>query len=117
MLVSDGFEEYDGFYFDDISITEILPGGLSVNENITDGFVMNVYPNPASDQVTFSTTLKSNGRLFITDGAGRLIHAENISSGINRIDFSLLNLENGIYFYTLKAEDGSILRGKFSVLK
>lgn len=117
MLVSDGFEEYDGFYFDDISITEILPGGLSVNENITNGFVMNVYPNPASDQLTFSTTLKSNGRLFITDGAGRLIHAENISSGINRIDISLLNLENGIYFYTLKAEDGSILRGKFSVLK
>lgn len=117
MLISDGFEEYDGFYFDDMSIIEILPGGLTVNENITESFAVNVYPNPAFDQITISTTLKAGGELLITDASGRLIHTEKINRGINRLLLNLEPFENGIYFYSLKSVEGPVARGKFSVLK
>lgn len=117
MLISDGFEEYDGFYFDDLSIVEILPGGLSVSENITGSFAVNAYPNPAIDHITFSATLKSKSELIITDASGRLIQAETIGNGINRKDILLSNYESGIYFYTLRSNDGNAIRGKFTVLK
>lgn len=117
MLVSDGFEEYDGFYFDDLSIVEILPGGLSVNENLTGNFSVHIYPNPALHQITFSTTLKNESELTIADASGRLIQNQKMKSGISQCQINLTQFESGIYFYTLKAEDGTAIRGKFSVLK
>lgn len=117
MLISDGFEEYDGFYFDDLSIVEILPGGLSVNENITGSFAVNLYPNPATNQITFSITAKSESSLIISDASGRLIQTQKINSGIQLQHLNLQKFDSGIYFYILKAEDGTVARGKFSVLK
>jgi hypothetical protein len=117
MLVSDGFEEYDGFYFDDLFISEILPGGLTVNENITGSFAVNVYPNPAVTHITFSTTSKSECELLITDASGRLIQTEKIKSGIHQHPIYLKHYESGIYFYSLKSDEGAVARGKFYILK
>ncbi|MBL0341495.1 MAG: immune inhibitor A [Bacteroidetes bacterium] len=32
VLVSDGFQEYDGYYFDDLLVTKVLPGTNSIQE-------------------------------------------------------------------------------------
>ena len=117
MLISDGFEEYDGFYFDDISVIQILPGGLSVNENLTGSFAINVYPNPAVNQITFSTTVKSESDLLISDAAGRQIENLKIEKGIRQLQLNIEGYENGIYFYALKNAEGLVARGTFSILK
>lgn len=117
-LVSDGFQEYDGFYFDDLEIIKILPGGVGINEVLTDNFNISSMPNPASDYTyinyTFSSSIKS-AQLKIYDATGRIVKVTPLlkTSSSRRID--LRDMERGIYFYRIDTEAGCSLTQKLAI--
>lgn len=90
-------------------------------ENKFDFRLNEIYPNPAlngSVEITFSAENTQNGRLELYDALGNKIQTifdgviENTIQGMN---FSTVNLNNGVYFVTLTIGDKSLTK-KFNVL-
>ena len=74
-----------------------------------------VYPSPASDQVHFkwNNNLNPTG-LVLLDALGReVVNAE--MRGMSTLDVPVSGLANGIYYYQLKLDNGTIEKGKFMV--
>lgn len=77
---------------------------------------VNVYPNPAQNQISFDIEASKTASIQVVDIAGRIIDTYSVSGGIASINTS--NFANGIYTYTLIGEDNVILnRGKFTIAK
>jgi len=84
---------------------------------------VHVYPNPASDVVTFSNTLEqgSKVKLSIMDMMGRQVYFNDFGfqqEGENKFQIAIkkYNLEAGIYTFTLSI-DGMPLTGKMIINK
>ncbi|MDX9933006.1 MAG: immune inhibitor A, partial [Bacteroidales bacterium] len=101
-LVSDGYVDGDGFYFDDFKIYKIHSVGLDENHlNI-----INVYPNPATNELSLSNV--AQGDYFISDISGNIVQQGICEGGALNIS----NLAQGLYFITV-IENGTMLRAKF----
>lgn len=102
VLASDGWQEYDGYYFDDVAITTVLPGMNSINEN-TAGSVLSVTPNPASDYVyvNFSNT-SSSGKIKIYDTLGKLVYQQDVNATASSVKIPVRELKNGVYYVRLE---------------
>jgi hypothetical protein len=96
---------------------------VGTEENIVNDLLhsVQVYPNPATEIVTFSNTLSqaANVELFITDMMGRLVYSNDLGlqqAGENKIEISIKesNLQAGIYTYTLSF-DNMPLTGKMII--
>lgn len=73
-----------------------------------------VYPNPANEQITFQ--LENNGfEVIVADITGKMVATANTIA--DKLTLSLDNLNNGIYFYTIKNKDVVIATNKFVVVK
>ncbi len=70
---------------------------------------MQVYPNPASDKltVTYNLNTESAVQLLVTDFAGRTVHAQRVdqTSGDQKTDLDVSNLDSGFYFIQLITKD------------
>ena len=106
-------------------VLEFFKTYVGTEENMVDllSHSVQVYPNPISDRVTFSSTLNqdSNIELSITDMMGRQVYFNNFGiqqAGDNKIDISIknYNLKAGVYTYTLSI-DGMPLTGKMIINK
>lgn len=68
---------------------------------------LNMYPNPASNQVTFDIFSKMNANVAITivDFLGRSIKNESLqcTEGINKMTLPLNDIQAGIYFITINS--------------
>lgn len=96
LLESDGFVQYDGFYFDNFEIMYNLPDDLSTSNNHLTSF--GLYPNPSSDIVKLAfDSPQSNGSVVIFDGAGKLIQSHEITEMANYLEFNIQNLPQGVY--------------------
>jgi hypothetical protein len=74
----------------------------SVAENVK------VYPNPASDIITFDLPTNDNYQYQITDITGKIVHTGQL---INQNTINISNLTHGFYLIYLQHED-RILTGK-----
>ncbi|MBK6640894.1 MAG: hypothetical protein IPG39_06430 [Bacteroidetes bacterium] len=71
-MVSDGFQEYDGFYFDDVLVTKVLPGTNSIEENVQSQANISIQPNPASTYTFVNLNSRNtSSTLVISDAIGR----------------------------------------------
>ncbi len=66
------------------------------NEDHPDEHHLKLYPNPFKDDIFLSGEVIDKAQLELYDMNGRLLISKDIS-GINNVDFSDLNLSNGIY--------------------
>jgi hypothetical protein len=100
-LKSDGYQTYDGFYFDDFTIVTLAPAA-SVQNSETGN--LKIYPNPNQGHfnITFDTNLKFQ-KLEITDISGKSIFIQNIQNNDNIKD---IQLKKGIYFVSLINDSG-----------
>ncbi len=98
VLVSDAFQEYDGYYFDDVTISTNLPGTNGLEDTQQSPHVL-LAPNPA-DQYTFVTVSAAgnDGQIKIYDATGRLAVAEQINGSASSLKLNLSGLEKGVYF-------------------
>lgn len=88
---------------------------VGINE-ATAASQVNVFPNPAQNEITFAVEASKVSSIQLFDIAGRMIDSYTVSgntASINTSDFA-----NGVYSYTLIGNDNAILnRGKFTVAK
>ena len=78
-----------------------------VNEN--SAMAIDFYPNPASNQVSF--TLESDAQVSIFDVMGRKVNEMNAAAGNAQLNVS--ELESGVYFVNVRYADGSTAVSKF----
>jgi len=81
--------------------------GLNAVANISSN---NVYPNPGTNIIYVNC--EENQQLNIYNAEGKqVLYNTKLLKGINTINIS--NLENGIYFYSGTATNGTVINGKF----
>lgn len=92
--------------------TVVYAGGNAINE-VTLNKRVSVYPNPASNQVTFEV-LKNAGQAYdvkILDIAGRCIYRQNrLLAGKQTIDIA--SFKSGLYTYEVILNNQQRVRGK-----
>ena len=87
--------------------------GINEYTNTTE---VNVYPNPAQNEVMFAVEASKVASIQVFDVTGRMINTYTVSGTIASINTSAF--ANGIYSYALIGNDKAILnRGKFTVAK
>ncbi|HTF03105.1 MAG TPA: T9SS type A sorting domain-containing protein, partial [Bacteroidia bacterium] len=87
---------------------------VGVFENPTAMNQVVVYPNPASESITFHFFDSQQSRsIIIYDQLGREVYRENTNE--NLISLSVQEFAEGIYFYSVFNENGTPTRGKFVV--
>jgi hypothetical protein len=108
-----GYGSY--FFIDDIYLgTDSLTSGESFYDNNS----INIFPNPATNELTIDCALtdKSSFELFDLIGIKRNVVALDNSSNIKRI--VLTDLDNGLYFYYICNETGDKIKtGKLIIQK
>lgn len=104
VLVTDGYEEEDGFYFDDF-IVSVISTATSLDENSMQNIsVSNAYPNPTNGMFTITYNVNStvvNGKLLIYNSYGSLVKTQAFASSERSLTFDAHDLPDGIYFYSL----------------
>ena len=76
-----------------------------------------VFPQPASDVVNFVTALDvKEGEVSLFDVSGKLVLSKTINN-TNQFALNTQNLEQGIYFYSVKAKESVLKTGKVSILR
>lgn len=98
-----------------IVLRDKSPGFTSIQkQTIDNGVTLNVYPNPATTQVHFSTGSSMAKFVSVFDITGKLVSKLNLEDGKAKLDVS--NLQEGLYLYTLNSSDQKILKtGKLTV--
>ncbi len=99
-LHSDGGVTADGFYFDDFSISSVLPEPSIITKNKTKSF--KVYPNPSTGNFYVELNDISNANILITDIAGKILYNKQ---NIKQSTYNFQNYSKGIYFITLKSNN------------
>jgi len=100
----------------EISWLSAYPMTVGVNELAANAVEINVYPNPAQDQVNFLVDPGTAASVQIYDITGRQIGSFGITSALSTISTSAY--ANGIYTYVVTGKDAQVVsRGKFSVAK
>lgn len=94
----------------------IVTEGSTVGVEETTLEKMNLYPNPANENVTlnFVSTEGGNYQLSISDINGKLVFSQNLTAkiGNNEQQISLTGMNAGIYLVTLTNENGNALHMK-----
>ena len=79
-----------------------------------DAITHQVYPNPATDHITFRLPETTTGyRVWILNSMGQTVLCT--AGRESTLQVELGNYASGIYFYRLETDDGQLFRGRFCV--
>lgn len=104
--------------FDDPAIC--LQQGIIVRSADEDGGnVVQVLPNPATDEATpiYQLDEGATGEFIIRDAMGRAIARHNVGSEQNRFAFSTTQLAAGLYHFVLIVDDEQVGDGKLTIVR
>jgi hypothetical protein len=95
---------------------------LSKNKNSEiDEVKFKLYPNPASDKVTIEFLNDDlellDVKLNIYTITGSLVYSKEFITEYLYEEFSISNLNNGVYFYKIEFSNGNKKSGKLIILK
>lgn len=92
------------------TLNVIAPATLGMEEEMNTISEVNLYPNPATENVSleYNASISGNHSISLVDVTGKLIYTENFSAqkGNNRKQISLNGVEAGVYFITIADENG-----------
>ena len=86
---------------------------IGFQKNVLQGRSLDVFPNPTSGEINFTSEISENTELVILDTYGRKILVKNFNSGKATVE----NLEEGIYTVELFFNQNLINVHKFIVIK
>lgn len=87
---------------------------VGINEPVQYNESVSVYPNPSTGQVSFSFARKVDGRIYLYNAQGQIVHTERIE-GTN---LATITMEvPGIYFYVIEEPQGPGAKGKIIIQK
>ena len=108
LLISDVGQEYDGFYFDDLSV-ETIPintGLIAVNNSKIK--LSQAYPNPAGEFTTINFSNVPNGSVFnVYNTLAQKVFQLPIKQTSGKINLPIEKFSNGLYNYFIRTSDGS----------
>lgn len=110
---SDAGVNLDGFYMDDLVVEIINPAG--VNET---GFLpasVQVWPNPAHNEINIFNSSTTVLQLTLTDVCGKVIRTQQLQKERNTLDVS--QLENGYYFFCFTNDQGQTFTQKVNIIR
>jgi len=120
-LVSDVWANYDGYYFDDLSITKIdMTTGLTSSNPKTEYLLSEPLPNPAVNQVRFHYSLPAgvvNAKLVIMDIRGVIYKKAEVTNKTGLFSIDLNEFLSGMYFCTLESSIGASITRKLVIIK
>ncbi len=122
LLSSDGFEEYDGFYFDDLRITyQDSLVGTQVILPVGDFRLRQNQPNPVSSLTTIrwenEKHISGQAKLLIFNLLGEKMLERPVSlSTENEMQINTRKWPNGVYLYSLQTTNGQSVPRKMTVL-
>ncbi|MBC8173509.1 MAG: T9SS type A sorting domain-containing protein [Chitinophagales bacterium] len=114
-----GFDECIDMSLDTgVAVIDTTGGPDTTNSIITllnKNILLSMYPNPVTEQsvITFTNTIPQNIRIEIADITGTITElqaAEYYTAGTHNIVFQAGNYAAGIYFCTLKTDEGSVTK-------
>ncbi len=128
---SDVYYDVVGGFFEDNPIVEDVEFVVSVYTKGATGFVgaiansnpitltsivsvteyskeVSVYPNPANNFVNFTVDGLENGTVVINSITGQEVVNTTIANGTKKVNLSKLN--NGVYIYTIRNQNGEIVK-------
>ena len=79
--------------------------------------LISVYPNPASDQISISYSIKAKATLKVSDNLGRLIFQKEVEPYSEKSTIDVSKISNGMYYITLTNENGEINAKRFIISK
>ena len=94
-----------------------LQGGIALRKSKPKVFSFNLFPNPATDQVTVQYSIETDGVLKIINTIGETVSIHRIPSDNNQIKVDTKNLTNGIYFVSLRDNNQANKIIKFVISK
>lgn len=107
LLMSDQGVNYDGFYFDDLTINMVHASTSSVNEKRDyDNIVLQNIPNPASNTTTIQFKLNNikNPILKVYNMLGETIKQEGLNEKQTSATIDVSAIASGTYFYQIIGE-------------
>jgi len=112
---SDQTNNYDGFYLDDITV--LASSDVTSIGEIKNPGMINVYPNPAGDKLTFNfkATERNPDRIVIMDIYGKQVYTEAFNANAGNFIY-VSDLANGIYVLQLKDRANIIALKKIIVM-
>lgn len=100
-----------GLYIDNLSLKSQI---LGIFENNLSKHDLIVYPNPAESIMYIkNTSNKLLENITVYDAIGKEIISQKIDDNSIPFKIDLSNLKSGIYFYSIKTDDGNSIRDKF----
>ena len=122
LLKSDQSMNYDGYYFDDITVTivDMTKAGTVSQRNMRQ-MMSDPVPNPATGAVTVKFNLTVSGSsqsavFTLMDSKGVRVMEIPISPDQDKISFSVDGLSQGVYFYRISGNFGSTETKKLIII-
>lgn len=117
-MVSDGFVERDGFYFDDLTVEGVLDE--STNVEIAPAAVDNikVFPNPVKNNLQLDFILNQalqKVQIEVRNALGQVTDHQNFSTlslGRHQWQFDTADWGKGVYFVHLLSDEGTLFSKK-----
>ena len=112
-LISDGYIEGDGFYFDDLSV-EIVNDISSVEDFPYLISNLDVYPNPFGESFTIEIDLPETVKHVewqLLNSLGQTVYSNNVNSlskGYHKFRISSPDLPEGIYYLNTRIENQDV---------
>lgn len=91
----------DGKY----SFTQKEVGETAINE-LAGVALFDIFPNPATDQISLVTDADSELEVYITDIAGKMVYRGSINAGFNQERINIKSLKAGVYNLSISSEKG-----------
>jgi hypothetical protein len=115
-MVSDGFAEYDGFYFDDLKIEYIDSAGVGIQPLAAGFYLSQPVPNPSANQTSIHfNNAPSGSNMVMYDVFGQVVWKSAIE-GTGTVIIPMQGFAKGMYSCIVQLPDGSSSKG-MKVLK
>ena len=62
---------------------------------------INIFPNPANDELTLFGNLQHSSKLILRDNLGRIIKTMNLKKNVSTHKIDISHLSKGIYFLSI----------------
>ena len=105
---------WDMYYLDDLNLSSTT----SLVQDINDLEVINVYPQPAIDNLNIDIKLSNNdvNRLDLYDIQGKVLLSTVVNQNSNNVSLDVSGLNSGIYFVKVQSKD-NLYTKKVQIIK
>ena len=105
-----GSSSEEQVYFKKGSTTWGTPLILTVNEELNARFILNIYPNPATDKIYIDLNDINHCSIELFDAQGKTILNKELNQQKNSVNMQ--EFSKGLYFYSVKIDGKQVKTGK-----